>query len=237
MFDLMGAIRKRQQAQMPQPADSAETAESPQLWAEDLAEDLRKIADTPKSGNFSAIIRSSPHTPKASDTPKTGLVQIFSANPPNPQTSEGKLQHNPYVMLEEIAKKMQADAHLLRTLLSDDDMQAVADGEYSRGLLVAYFRQMVRNGTSLTDPRGQLEPRTRESMEISVTESAEQTVRKQAWQADHESFMNHLMSCRACHAPRNCYCREGAKLRGIYLLTYELAKQTTLLSRNNASLS
>ena len=62
MFDLMGAIRKKQQA--PPPADSAETAESPQPRAAELADSLRKAADFSAGNNFSATIRRNPQTPK-----------------------------------------------------------------------------------------------------------------------------------------------------------------------------
>ena len=91
MFDLMGAIRQRRKAQTPPLADSAETAESPQPRAGELAEGLRITADNCGPGIFSATLRKNPQTPKASEPPETKGCREFSANPQNPQTLAGNI--------------------------------------------------------------------------------------------------------------------------------------------------
>lgn len=41
------------------------------------------------------------------------------------------------------------------------------------------------------------------------------------WHQAHNSFINHIMACPACYAPRDRYCSEGADLRRVYLDTYQ----------------
>ncbi|KPQ26590.1 MAG: hypothetical protein HLUCCX14_17750, partial [Marinobacter excellens HL-55] len=81
MFDLMGAIRQRQKVQPIPPADSAETAESPQPRAGERADGLRKTADNCGPEIFSATLRKNPQTLKASEPPETLGPREFSANP------------------------------------------------------------------------------------------------------------------------------------------------------------
>jgi|GEM_PF-2272026 len=223
MFDLMGAIRKRQQAQMPPPADSAETAESPELRAEELAEDSRKTADNSRVGNFSAIIRKSPHTPKASETPKTRHLQRFSADPQNPHPPRGKERLNPETVLVEIAKTLRADAHMLRALMSDDDMQAIAENcpGYDRKLLTDYFRKMEENGKELVDLQWHLDHLLQTGHENAHKKSQRAREWETAWRAAHEHFMNHLATCSDCYAPRARYCAIGAGFRQTYLEAYQ----------------
>ncbi len=144
MFDLMGAIRKKQQA--PPPADSAETAESPQPRGLELADNLRKTADFSAGEYFSATIRKNPQTLNACKAPIGGGFADLSANPQNPQPPAEQKQQNPDAMLMEVAVMLHADAHMLRGLLSDDDMQDIADGENSRSYMLDYFRLMHADG-------------------------------------------------------------------------------------------
>lgn len=155
MFDLMEAIRQRQKVQPPPVADSAETAESPQPQAGELAEGLRKDADKDQGEEFSATTRKYPQTPKISKAPETKGSREFSANPQYPQTDTDKNRHRaeiaPRQALAELAKELRATPHMLRRLLSADDMQAITEGEYTRELLVDYFRLMEKDGHALTD--------------------------------------------------------------------------------------
>ena len=149
MFDLMGAIRKKQQA--PPPADSAETAESPQPRGLELADNLRKAADFSAGNNFSATIRKNPQTLNACKAPIGGGFADLSADPQNPQPPVEQKQQNPDALLLDIAVMLQANPDRLRALLSDDDMQAIAEGEHSRTYLTAYFRLMRSDGKPLAD--------------------------------------------------------------------------------------
>lgn len=47
------------------------------------------------------------------------------------------------------------------------------------------------------------------------------TGRAEAWKPAHESMINHLMACNACHAPTSRYCEQGLDLRRIYEDTHE----------------
>jgi hypothetical protein len=60
-----------------------------------------------------------------------------------PKNTEGQSQkQNPDAMLAEIAVMLQADPDQLRTLMSADDIQDIADGENSRTYMLDYFRLM-----------------------------------------------------------------------------------------------
>lgn len=149
MFNLMDAIRQKQVTQTVPPADSAETAETAQPRALELAENLRKPADSSMGTELSATIRKSPQTQK-SDKPAPALGYMeLSANPQNPQPPENT--QNPDALLITLAKTLQADVHRLRGLLSDDDMEDIATGEHSREYLLAYFRLMRSDGNPLAD--------------------------------------------------------------------------------------
>ena len=39
------------------------------------------------------------------------------------------------------------------------------------------------------------------------------------WRQSRDRYMNHLMACRACHAPTSRYCQTGAELRAVYNAT------------------
>ena len=41
----------------------------------------------------------------------------------------------------------------------------------------------------------------------------------QAWITARDAYINHLMGCRACHAPTGRHCLAGADLRACYNLT------------------
>jgi hypothetical protein len=55
--------------------------------------------------------------------------------------------------------------------------------------------------------------------------------RAEAWKPAHESMINHLMACTACHAPTRRYCEQGAGLRRIYEDAHE-QHATGLQSQN-----
>ncbi len=48
---------------------------------------------------------------------------------------------------------------------------------------------------------------------------------ERAWRSAHDSFINHIMACSACYAPRDRYCTTGADLRRVYLQTYQNADE------------
>ncbi|MET4027910.1 hypothetical protein ABIE59_003455 [Marinobacter sp. MBR-99] len=220
MFDLMGAIRQRQKGQTPPLADSAETAESPQPRGGELAEGLRKTADNCGPGIFSATLRKNPQTPKTSEPPKTKGCREFSANPQNPQPLAGKERQNPDAVLLEIARTLKADFHMLRALLSDDDMQAIAENcpGYERARLADYFRLMESHGKPLYDIDHHLNQMERQSATRNRQKARQGIEHEQAWRAAHDGLIDHVMKpCPDCYAPRARYCPTGATLRRAYL--------------------
>jgi hypothetical protein len=74
MFDLMGAIRRKQKTQTASPADSAET---PQPRALKLAEKLRKPADFSAVDSFSATLRKNPLAPKIGKPASTQGFRVY----------------------------------------------------------------------------------------------------------------------------------------------------------------
>ena len=207
MFDLMGAIRKKQQA--PPPADSAETAESPQPRGLELADNLRKTADFSAGEYFSATIRKNPQTLNACKAPIGRGFADLSADPQNPQPLAEQKQQNPDALLLDIAAMLQANPDQLRALLSTDDIQDIADGANSRAYMLDYFRLMRTDGKLpiCTTPL----PVKANELPQSHLESA------RAWKPAHEAMINHVMACTACRAPQGRYCNEGADLRRVYL--------------------
>ena len=128
---------------------------------------------------------------------------------------------SPWEMLADIARKLGADAHMLRALLSDDDMQAIADGDYSRELLAAYFKRMEQDGKPLVDPHWHLDHLLQQAATRRRQRAHNATEWDKAWRAAHEHFMNHLTTCPDCYAPRGRYCPTGQTVRGHYLAAYE----------------
>lgn len=207
MFNLMNAIRQKQRTQTVPPADPAETAETAQPPALELAENLRKPADFSAGTELSATIRKNPQPPK-SDKPASTLGYMdLSANPQNPQPPGNN--QNPDAVLMELLQTLQASPKRLRALLSDDDMRDIAEGQHSRGYLLAYFRLMRSDGHPLADDRP--EP----------TRAPENRPRHielmKAWKPAHDALINHLMACPTCHAPLGWYCTEGTDLRRAYV--------------------
>jgi hypothetical protein len=93
-----------------------------------------------------------PQNPKTIEPPKRKGLQGFSANP---QTLASTNKRNPDVVLLELAHTLQANPDRLRALLSDDDMQAIAEDclGYDRANLLAYFRLMRLDGHPLEDDK------------------------------------------------------------------------------------
>lgn len=215
MFDLMGAIRKRQQTPSTASEDFAETAElaeNGQPRASEHNEGLRRTADFSKVKIPPAIICNHPQGKKSSCPPQIKGPRELSVNPQNPQTRTGKNEQNPEAVLLELAHLLKGDPSVLRALLSDDDMQAIGDGEYSWGYLLDYFRLMRSDGIALVSSTAKT---------ASPPESADnRTTQKKPWEAAHDAMIDHLMTCSACYAPRGRYCSDGERLRHDYLATY-----------------
>ncbi len=153
----------------------------------------------------------------------TGVTAVAlggqDCNPCNPR-NPGKSRYtertpepvNPDALLTEIARPLQASPARLRVLLSDDDMQDIAEGATSRAHLLTYFRLMRSDGHPLADdtPKPTRTPQSQPGhIEL-----------MQAWKPAHDALINHLMACSACYAPRARYCTEGADLRRAYLQAY-----------------
>jgi hypothetical protein len=208
MFDLMEAVRKRQQEQHPHSARETFSAENPQLSA--------KIRNDQKAVN--------PLKLKGSHD--------FSANPQNPQARDTKKQ-NAEALILDIAKTLRADAHMLRALLSDDDMQAIAEGcpGYERDRLIAYFKRMEADGKSLYD----LNHHLRRLETISRQKTYNTREQEQAWRAAHGLFINHIMACSDCRAPLGRYCHQGQILRRNYLTTYRACYPLLSVSITNGA--
>jgi hypothetical protein len=216
MFDLMGAIRKKQQA--PPPADSAETAESPQPRGLELADNLRETADFSAGEYFSATIRKNPQTLNACKAAIGGGFADLSADPQNPQPPAEQKQQNPDALLLDIAAMLQVNPDQLRALLSIDDIQDIADGANSRAYMLDYFRLMRADG-KLPVSTAQPPAKAIESPQGCI-ESAK------AWKPAHEAMMNHVTDCTACRAPQSRYCNEGANLRRAYRDAHQSAAST-----------
>jgi len=206
MFDLMGAIRKKQQA--PPPADSAETAESPQPRGLELADNLRKAADFSAGNNFSATIRRNPQPPENVEAAAGKGYAGLSANPQNPQPPTEQKRQDPDALLMDIAVMLRASPDQLRALLSTDDIQDIADGANSRSYMLDYFRQMRADGKLpvYTEPP----PAKATEPPQSHMESA------RAWKPAHEAMISHVMACTAFRAPQGRYCNEGAAFCRVY---------------------
>ncbi|WP_288367472.1 hypothetical protein [uncultured Marinobacter sp.] len=215
MFDLMAAIRIKQERKAPPPAETADSAETAQPRGLELAENLRKVADFPAEEIFSATIRKNPQTEKTSKPPSTLGFGGISAIPQNPQTPADNKGQNPDALLLEIAQTLQASPARLRALLSDDDMQDIAEDAISRSHLLAYFRLMRSDGHPLANdsPEPTRAPESRpRHLEL-----------MQAWKPAHDALINHLMACDDCHAPHAHYCEKAAELRRSYDMACEIA--------------
>lgn len=135
--------------------------------------------------------------------------RAFSANPQNPQPIAEKKGQNPDALLADIARALKADAHMLRKLLSADDLADIAEGYADPALLAEWFKAMEQEGQPLADPQC----RMNNLLCKAAANNAEWVSR---WKAAHEPFINHLMGCRSCHAPRDRYCNTGKDLRQAY---------------------
>ena len=111
--------------------------------------------------SLAALIARYKHPPVTPVTPVTAPALPLQAAPTltvtpvtrvTPQNIEGQKQsQNPDALLLDIAVMLQSNPDRLRALLSDDDMQAIAEGEHSRTYLTAYFRLMRSDGKPLAD--------------------------------------------------------------------------------------
>ena len=111
-------------------------------------------------------------------------------------------------LLREIALTLEASPVRLQALLSDDDMQDIAEGVTNHAHLLAYFRLMRSDGHLLADDRP--EPaRSPENRPRHVD-------LMKAWKPAHDALINHLMACPTCYAPLSRYCPEGSALRQAY---------------------
>lgn len=124
---------------------------------------------------------------------------------------------NPDELLLAIAQTLQSNPARLRAMLTDDDMQDIAEGLNSPADMLDFFRLAQENGDLLADdtPEPTRKPESRPGhVEL-----------MQAWKPAHDDLINHLMACSACHAPRARYCTDGAELRRAYLESYQNAQQ------------
>ncbi|GGC62094.1 hypothetical protein GCM10011362_08260 [Marinobacter halophilus] len=172
-------------------------------------------------------IESVPHVPPTQVAEGTGKAPIdHKCSPCSPCSLEklrgpdkkGALEYqevwqteqpaNPDALLFELAQTLQASPARLRALLSEDDMQDIAEGATSRSHLLAYFRLMRSDGKQLADDQP-APTRARDSRSDYIQ-------RMQAWKPAHDAMINHIMACQRCYPPRNRYCSEGARLRGDY---------------------
>jgi len=201
MFDLMGAIRKKQTRP---PADSADSAESPQPRGLQPADELRKAADFSADNEKSANVRKNPQTGKACKAATGAGYSGLSANPQNPQPPAEQKRQDPDALLMDIAVMLRANPDQLRALLSTDDIQDIANGENSRADTLDYFRLMRADGklpVCTAPPPAKASKPPQSHMEIA-----------KVWEPSHELYINHVTDCTACRAPQRRYCDEGAQL-------------------------
>lgn len=212
MFDLMSAIHSRQRMPAAKPADVAETAENAQSPNTEPKVGLRKPADLTRETASSTIICNHPHDSAASVPTRVQGSRKFPADPQNPKVSASKNKQAPDAVLLELAITLKADSSLLRALLSEDDMQAIAEGEYDHRYLLAYFRLMRSDGRALT------------SHKVAAPEppiTIDHVTQAKPWEAAHGALINHLMACTACYAPRSRYCPDGQRLCREYRAAYQ----------------
>lgn len=171
------------------------------------AELLRKFAERPVTP---VIQREEPEVTVKRKENHTGNLS-YLGYPKQPR--EVERNHKPRKLenpLQEIAQTLGANPRILRSLLSDDDMEDIAEGIISRSHLISYFRLMRSDGVPLTVD----EPTFQSALE----NRSEHVQSMQAWKPAHDALINHLMSCEGCYAPSNRYCAIGTTLRGAYLL-------------------
>ena len=152
-------------------------------------------------------------------------------NPCNPQKHRGvegnPKRANPDAVLLKVARQLQVSPASLRAMMDDEDIQAIATGEYSPAYLLAFFTLKRDRGELLADQRQPvaLAPVTR-APEI----TASHVQRLKAWKPAHETFVDHLTACPDCYAPRGRYCTTGAELHSRYLTKYGHTKVTSQTS-------
>lgn len=134
-------------------------------------------------------------------------------NPTKTRDTEKKSEWvNPEAVLLKAARQLQVSPASLRAMLTDDDMQDIAEGLNSPTDMLEFFRLAQETGDLLADdtPEPTRQPESHPgNVEL-----------MQAWKPDHDELINHLMACSACYAPRARYCTEGAELRRAYLQAY-----------------
>jgi len=119
---------------------------------------------------------------------------------------------NPDAVLLKVARQLQVSPASLRAMLTDDDMQDIAEGLNSPTDMLEFFRLAQETGDLLADDTP--EPTRQPESHPGHVELM------QAWKPDHDELINHLMACSACYAPRARYCTEGADIRRAYLQAY-----------------
>ncbi|WP_373190477.1 hypothetical protein [Halomonas sp.] len=225
MLDLAGAIRQQLKNKTPPPAETADTAETAQPRALAAEDDLRESAELPAEKALPAASRNRPQPPQSSETRANKGLQRFprkSAESAGPAEKKNPKRANPEAVLLKVARQLQASPASLRAMLTDDDMQDIADGMNSPAVMLEFFRLAQENGELLADQRQPvaLAPATR-APEI----TASHVQRLKAWNPSHERFIDHLTACPDCFAPRARYCTTGGELRRAYLEAYQKASQ------------
>jgi len=125
---------------------------------------------------------------------------------------------NPDAVLLKVARQLQASPASLRAMLTDDDMQDIADGMNSPAVMLEFFRLKQKTGELLEDQPQPVAPAPVTRAPESGTKHAQ---RLKAWKPAHDLFLNHITACPDCYAPLGRYCTTGAGLRGDYFQAYQ----------------
>lgn len=144
---------------------------------------------------------------------KSSSVSVVSTLPPHIQKTQ---------VIDQVTRQLSADRHVVLALLSDDDQEQIGAGLITAGHLADYLNVMKTDGKPLVDPQWHLD-RLMEQVDNRPRQTALNTADwRKRWEAAHELFINHVMDCTDCRAPRGRYCPTGQLHRQKYLCAYRV---------------
>ncbi len=179
------------------------------------AELLRKFAERPVTPVTQR------EEPEVTEKPKENHVGNLRYLGYPKQLRSVERSHKPRKLenpLYEIAQTLEANPRILRSLLSDDDMEDIAEGVISRSHLISYFRLMRSDGISLAGGEPALQGASDSENLSRYFQSTH------SWKSSHEYLINHVMECTECYAPVKRYCEKGDSLRQTYIERYKQSK-------------
>lgn len=206
-------------------------------WLKKLSE--LRAHETDKADNANAVSvvsanNSHFHPPTAKYDGKTQLVatdktdkaidvSFVSSRTPFVQNDDTPCPEDPEQVLAELALELSADAHMLRRLLSADDLLAIAEGVqgYSRKTLKSYFLLEAQAGKPLFDPDWHVEKMRQQDEKRRCEHQQKVASLQQKYMAARAIICNHLFDpCPKCYARGNRYCDTGRRFKAAYEEAY-----------------